>query len=55
MHQQERRDFDQSVFTHLGPAATADDFEAKDLTPDPAYFDDTNIIDPDYGDAEITP
>jgi hypothetical protein len=41
--------------THLGPAATADDFEAEDLTPDPAYFDDTNIIDPDYGDTEITP
>ncbi len=25
------------------------------MTPDPAYFDDTHIIDPDYGDAEITP
>jgi hypothetical protein len=41
--------------THLGPAATADDFEAEDLTPDPTYFDDANIIDPDYGNAEITP
>jgi hypothetical protein len=41
--------------THLGPAATADDFEADDLTPDPAYFDDANIIDPAYGNAEITP
>ncbi len=25
------------------------------MTPDPAYFDDTHMIDPDYGDAEITP
>ncbi len=55
MHQRECRDFNQSVFTHLGPAATTGDFEAKDLTPDSAYFDDANIIDPDYGDAEITP
>jgi hypothetical protein len=54
VHQKERQDFDQSIVTHLGSAATADDFEAKDLTPDPAYFDDTHIIDPDYGDAEIT-
>jgi hypothetical protein len=55
VHQKERQDFDQSIVTHLGPAATADDFEAKDLTPDPAYFDNTHIIDPDYGDTEITP
>ncbi len=55
MHQGERQDFDQSVFTHHGPAATADDFEAEDLTPNPAYFDDTHIIDPDYGGAVITP
>jgi hypothetical protein len=41
--------------THLGPAATADDFEAEDLTPDPVYFDDAHIIDHDYGDTEITP
>ncbi len=55
VHQRECRDFDQSILTHLGPAATAADFEAEDLTPDPAYFDDTHITDPDYGDAEITP
>ena len=54
-HQKERQDFDKSIVTHLGPAATADDFEAKDLTPNPAYFDDTHIIDPDYEDAKITP
>ncbi len=41
--------------THLGPAATAADFEAEDLTPDPTYFDEAHIIDPDYGNAEITP
>ncbi len=53
MHQKERQNFDQSIFTHLGPATTADDFEVKDLPPDPTYFDDNHIIDPDYGDAEI--
>ncbi len=25
------------------------------MTPDPAYFDDAHTIDPDYGNAEITP
>jgi hypothetical protein len=55
VHQKECRDFDQSIVTHLGPAATADDFEANDLTPDLAYFDETHIIDSNYGDAEITP
>ncbi len=30
-------------------------FSAKNLTPDPDHFDETNLIDPDYGDAEITP
>jgi hypothetical protein len=33
----------------------AQDFDAEDLPPDPAYFEDTHVIDPDYGDAEITP
>jgi hypothetical protein len=55
VHQKERQDFNQSVFTHPSPVATTDDFEAEDLTPDPAYFYDTHIIDPDYGDAKITP
>ena len=25
------------------------------MNPNPTYFDDTHIIDPNYGDAEITP
>jgi hypothetical protein len=25
------------------------------LTPDPEYFDNTNIINPDYSDAKIMP
>jgi hypothetical protein len=50
-----RCQFDESVATHLGPAATVQDFLAKNLTPDPDHFDDTDCIDPDYGDAEITP
>jgi hypothetical protein len=31
------------------------DFLAEDLTPDPEYYDGTNIIDPEYGDAETMP
>jgi hypothetical protein len=44
-----------SIEQHLGLAATPQDFSAEDLTPNPEYFDNTNVIDPDYGDAEITP
>ncbi len=29
VHQSERRDFNQSILTHLGPAATADDLRLK--------------------------
>jgi hypothetical protein len=54
VHQKEHQDFEKSIDTHLGKLATTADFEAEDLTPNPAYFDDTHIIDPDYGDAEIT-
>ncbi len=50
-----QRRFDESIETHLGPAATVQDFPAKNLTPDPDLFDDSDPIDPDYGDAEITP
>ncbi len=31
------------------------DFPAEDLTPDPTYYDDTNAMDPEYGDAEVIP
>jgi hypothetical protein len=31
------------------------DFPEENLTPDPDHFDETDLIDPDYGDAEITP
>jgi hypothetical protein len=40
---------------HLGPAALPQDFPAEDLTPDPTYYDDTNAMDPEYGDAEVMP
>jgi hypothetical protein len=40
---------------HLGPTALPQDFPAEDLTPDPTYYDDTNAMDPEYGDAEVTP
>jgi hypothetical protein len=46
---------DESIEHHLGPAALPQDFLAVDLTPDPTYFDDTNAMDPEYGDTEITP
>jgi hypothetical protein len=50
-----RLKFDESIEHHLGPAALPQDFPAEDLTPDPTYYDDTNAMDPEYGDAEVTP
>ncbi len=50
-----RRKFDESIDHHLGLAALLQDFPSEDLTPDPAYFDNTNAMDPEYGDVEITP
>ena len=55
VHQKEGQDLDTSIDTHLGLAATAGDFDAEDLTPNPTCFDDTHISNPDYGEAEITP
>jgi hypothetical protein len=50
-----RRKFDESIELHLGPAVLPQDFPAEDLTPDPTYYDDTNAMDPEYGDTEVTP
>jgi hypothetical protein len=47
--------FDESIEYHLGPAALPQDFPAEDLTPDPTYYDDTDAMDPEYGDAEVMP
>jgi hypothetical protein len=55
VHKDMRRRFDESIKHHLGPTALPQDFPSEDLTPDPAYFDDTNGMDPEYGDAEMTP
>jgi hypothetical protein len=50
-----RPKFDESIEHHLGPVALPQDFSAKDLTPDPTYYDCTNAMDPEYSDAEVTP
>jgi hypothetical protein len=55
VHKDMRCKFDESIEHHLGPAALPQDFPTEDLTPDPSYFDDTNAMNPEYGDAEITP
>jgi hypothetical protein len=55
VHKDMRCKFDESTEHHLGPAALPQDFPAEDLTPDPTYYDDTNAMDPEYGDAEVTP
>jgi hypothetical protein len=55
VHKDMRCKFDESIEHHLGPAALSQDFPTKDLTPDPTYHDDTNAMDPEYGDAEVTP
>jgi hypothetical protein len=47
--------FDESIENHLGPVALPQDFPAEDLTPDPTYYEDTNAMDPEYGDAEVMP
>jgi hypothetical protein len=47
--------FDESIELHLGPVALPQDFPAEDLTPDPTCYDDTNAMDPEYGDAEVKP
>ena len=48
VHKEMRCKFDESIEHHLGTAALPHDFPSKDLTPDPAYFDDTNVMDPEY-------
>ncbi len=55
VHKEMRCKFDQSIEHHLGPVALPQDSSSEDLTPDPAYFDDTNPMDPEYGDTEIMP
>jgi hypothetical protein len=50
-----RRKFDESIEHHLGPAALSQDFLSEELTPNSAYFDNTNVMDSEYGDAKITP
>jgi hypothetical protein len=55
VHQEMRSKIDESIKQHLGPVALPQEFPTEDLIPDPEYFDDTNVIDPDYGDTEITP
>jgi hypothetical protein len=37
-----RCQFDESVAIHLGPASRVQDFPAKNLTPDPEDYDETN-------------
>jgi hypothetical protein len=55
VHKDMRRKYDESIEHHLGPVALLQDFPAEDLTPDPTYYDDTNAMDPEYGDAEVMP
>jgi hypothetical protein len=55
VHKDMRHKFDESIEHHLGLAALPQDFPAEDLTPDPTYYDDTDAMDPEYGDAEVMP
>jgi hypothetical protein len=55
VHMDMRRKFDESINLHLGPAALPQDFPAEDLTPDLTYYDDIDTMDPEYGDAKVTP
>jgi hypothetical protein len=55
VHKDMRHKFDESIEHHRGPAALPQDFPAEDLTPDPTYYEDTNAMNPEYGDAEVMP
>jgi hypothetical protein len=55
VHKDMRPKFDESIKNHLGLVDLQQDFPAEDLTPDPTYYDDTNAMDPEYGDAEVMP
>jgi hypothetical protein len=50
-----RRQVDESVVTHLGPASTVQDFPAENLSLDLDHYDETDPINPDHGAVEITP
>ncbi len=55
-HAETRKAFDASVYAAIGPAATENDFPAKDLTPDyEAYDNNIMTFDSDHGDIEVTP
>jgi hypothetical protein len=55
VHKDMRCKYDESIEHHLGLVALPRDFPAEDLTPDMTYCDDTDAMDPEYGDAEVTP
>ena len=56
VHKDMRKSFDLTIIDSLGPAASASDFPAEDLTPTYEHYDDDNFdFDPDYGDVEVTP
>jgi hypothetical protein len=55
IHIDMRCKFDESIDLYLGLAALPQDFPAEGLTPDPTYYDDTDAMDPEYNDAEVTP
>ncbi len=55
VHKDMRCKFDESIEHHLGLAALPQDFPSKDLTPDPTYYYDTDAMDSEYDDAEVTP
>ncbi len=55
VHQDMHKSFDLTIIDSLGPAASALDFPAEDLTPTYEHYDDDIFdFDPDYGDIEVT-
>ena len=50
-----RQKFDEMIDKKLGPAAKTTDFPEEDQTPENTHYDDTDPIDPDHGDLEVTP
>ena len=55
VHLDKQHQLDEYAATHLGPASKVQDFPAiENLTPDPDHYDETDPINPDHGDVEIT-
>ena len=56
VHKAQQLKFDQAIDNKLGPKASPLDFDEQDLTPKHIHYgEDSDNIDYDHGDLEVTP